>query len=399
MNIVVVGGGLAGANAVEELRTQGYTGDITLLGAEPHPPYERPPLSKGVLLGNDEPDSVFVHDAQWYADQQVDLRTGSAATAIDLDGRRVSVGGQDVHYDRLLVATGSQPRHLPVVDRSGADVLHLRTIEDSRRLKEHLSGTLLVIGAGWIGLEVAAAARLAGAEVTVVETAALPLLAVLGPEVAPLFADLHREHGVDLRLGTSIDAVEHDGGTRVRLSDGHEVRPDLVVVGIGAEPSVELAATAGLDVDNGVLVDAALRTANQDVYAAGDVANHDHPVLGRRIRVEHWDAAINQGKHAARAMLGGDEPYTTLPYFFTDQYDLGMEYVGSVGPEGYDEVVVRRNDEGKPSTFLWISRDRVVAGMHVDDWDAIDHLRAVVGREATAAHRDASVPMAEAVSG
>ena len=400
MNIVVIGGGLAGANAVEQLRAQGYTEDITLLGAEPHPPYERPPLSKGVLLGNDEPDSVFVHDAQWYADQQVDLRTGSAVTSLDLDGRKVSVGGQDLHYDRLLVATGAQPRHLPAVDRSGADVLYLRTIEDSLLLKSRLSGTVLVVGAGWIGLEVAAAARLAGAEVTVVETAELPLLGVLGPEVAPLFADLHRGHGVDLRLSTSLESVEHDaGGTRVRLSDGHEVRPDLVVVGIGAAPSVELAATAGLEVDNGVLVDAALRTANQDVFAAGDVAHHDHPVLGRRIRVEHWDTAINQGKHVARVMLGSDEPYTALPYFFTDQYDLGMEYVGSLGPEGYDEVVVRRNGEGKPSTFLWIQADRVVAGMHVDDWDAIDHLRSAVGSKGTAAHRDPDVPLADAVSG
>ena len=399
MNIVVIGGGLAGANAVEELREQGYSGDITLLGAEPHPPYERPPLSKGVLLGNDEPDSVFVHDEQWYADQQVDLRTGSAVTALNLDGRRVNVHGQDLHYDRLLIATGAQPRHLPAVDRSGADVLYLRTIEDSLTLKSRLSGHVLIVGAGWIGLEVAAAARLAGADVTIVETAELPLLAVLGPEVAPVFADLHREHGVDLRLSTSVDTVEHDGGrTRVRLSDGHEVSPDLIVVGIGAAPSVELAETAGLAVDNGVLVDSALRTANSDVFAAGDVASHDHPVLGRRIRVEHWDTAINQGKHAARVMLGDDKPYEHLPYFFTDQYDLGMEYVGGVGPDGYDEVVIRRNDDGKPATVLWIARDKVVAGMHIDDWDAIDHLRSAVGRDATPALKDTGVALGDALA-
>jgi len=399
MNIVVIGGGLAGANAVEELREQGYSGDITLLGAEPHPPYERPPLSKGVLLGNDEPDSVFVHDEQWYADQQVDLRTGSAVTALNLDGRRVNVHGQDLHYDRLLIATGAQPRHLPAVDRSGADVLYLRTIEDSLTLKSRLSGHVLIVGAGWIGLEVAAAARLAGADVTIVETAELPLLAVLGPEVAPVFADLHREHGVDLRLSTSVDTVEHDGGrTRVRLSDGHEVSPDLIVVGIGAAPSVELAETAGLAVDNGVLVDSALRTANSDVFAAGDVASHDHPVLGRRIRVEHWDTAINQGKRAARVMLGDDKPYEHLPYFFTDQYDLGMEYVGGVGPDGYDEVVIRRNDDGKPATVLWIARDKVVAGMHIDDWDAIDHLRSAVGRDATPALKDPGVALGDALA-
>jgi NADPH-dependent 2,4-dienoyl-CoA reductase/sulfur reductase-like enzyme len=254
------------------------------------------------------------------------------------------------------------------------------------------------VGAGWIGLEVAAAARLAGADVTIVETAELPLLAVLGPEVAPVFADLHREHGVDLRLSTSVETVEHDGGrTRVRLSDGHEVSPDLIVVGIGAAPSVELAETAGLAVDNGVLVDSALRTANSDVFAAGDVASHDHPVLGRRIRVEHWDTAINQGKHAARVMLGDDKSYEHLPYFFTDQYDLGMEYVGGVGPDGYDEVVIRRNDDGKPATVLWIASDKVVAGMHIDDWDAIDHIRAAVGRDATPALKDAGVALGDAL--
>jgi NADPH-dependent 2,4-dienoyl-CoA reductase/sulfur reductase-like enzyme len=252
-----------------------------------------------------------------------------------------------------------------------------------------------VIGAGWIGLEVASAARQAGGQVTVVETAPLPLARVLGPEIATVFAGLHREHGVDLRLETGLDSIARDGGrVTVRLSDGHELSPDLVVVGIGAGPDDRLASTAGLATDNGVLVDAALRTSGRDVWAAGDVANHDHPTLGR-VRVEHWDNAIHQGKHAARAMLGDDAAYDRQPYFFTDQYDLGMEYVGHVGPDGYDEVVVRGDLEGRVFSALWLADDRVVAGMHVNDWDATDALRAVVGTPATGRVRDPSVPLAD----
>jgi NADPH-dependent 2,4-dienoyl-CoA reductase/sulfur reductase-like enzyme len=229
-----------------------------------------------------------------------------------------------------------------------------------------------------------------------VENARLPLLRVLGPEVAQVFADLHRDHGVDLRLETTIEEIDHRSGkTTVVLSDGHRAGPDLVVVAIGAAPADGLAASAGLPTDGGVLVDARLRTADPHVYAVGDVANHDHPGLGRRVRVEHWDNAIHQGRHAARVMLGSDEPYHRLPYFFTDQYDLGMEYVGHVGPEGYDEVVVRSRDDGAVLSALWIHDDRVVAGMHANDWDAIDPIRQLVGTEATPAVRDPAVALAD----
>ncbi|QBR94219.1 NAD(P)/FAD-dependent oxidoreductase [Nocardioides euryhalodurans] len=395
MGIVVVGGGLAGAHAVEELRAQGHTGPVTLIGSEQHPPYERPPLSKGLLLGTDEPDSPIVRDAGWYADHDVELLTGHTVTAVDTAARRVALGDRELDYDRLLLATGARPRRLAVADDSGAEVAYLRTLEDSLALKERLGGHLLVIGAGWIGLEVASAARQAGGSVTVVESASLPLERVLGPEVAPVFAELHREHGVDLRLGTGVAAVEHTGGgTRVVLDDGSAITPDLVVVGIGAVPEDRLAVEAGLAVDGGVLVDARLRTSDDHVFAAGDVAHHDHPVLGHRIRVEHWDTAIHQGKHAARAMLGDDAAYDRQPYFFTDQYDLGMEYVGHTGA-GYDDVVLRGDLAGRIFSALWIRGDRVVAGMHVNDWDAIDPLKAVVGREATAAVRDPGVPLAD----
>jgi 3-phenylpropionate/trans-cinnamate dioxygenase ferredoxin reductase subunit len=393
MNIVVVGAGLAGANAVEELRAQGHSGDITLIGAEPHPPYERPPLSKGLLLGRAETDSVFVHSSQWYADQGVELVTDARVTEIDLDRGHVEAGGRQWSYDRLLMATGATPRRLPVADQSGADIVYLRTLDDALDLRARLSENLLIIGAGWIGLEVAAAARQARGTVTVVEPAAIPLARVLGPEVAPVFANLHRDHGVDLRLSTSVEAIEHTrDGTIARLSDGHEVRPDLILVGIGANPAIELGATAGLVTDHGIVVDACLRASDPHVYAAGDVATHDHPNLGR-IRVEHWDTAIHQGRHAARSMLGHDAPYTRQPYFFTDQYDLGMEYVGHVGPAGYDDIVIRGDLAGRVFTALWIKGTRVVAGMHVNDWDAMDTLRNLVGHEADRVARDADIAL------
>ena len=395
VNVVVVGGGLAGAKAVEELLANGHTGDITLVGAEPRRPYERPPLSKGLLLGTEQPDSVFVHDADWYAAQQVELLTGTRVTGLDLASRRIELTDRQVPYDRLLLATGARPRRLAMAEHSGADVIHLRTLEDSLALKPRLSEKVLIIGAGWIGLEVAAATREAGGSVTVVESAALPLLGVLGPEVAPLFAALHRDHGVDLRLATSVESIERTAsGTVVRLSDGHEVRPDLVLVAIGVEPDVELGAAAGLSVDDGIVVDAALRASAPGVLAAGDVAAHDHPTLGR-IRVEHWDTAIQHGRHAARTMLGDDAPYTRQPYFFTDQYDLGMEYVGHVGPDGYDEVTFRGDLAGRMFTALWTRGNRVVAGMQVNDFDVTDALRSVVGQNVGLLARDPDVDLAQ----
>jgi NADPH-dependent 2,4-dienoyl-CoA reductase/sulfur reductase-like enzyme len=379
MNIVIVGGGLAAAKAVEELREQGRDDSVTVLCAEPHLPYERPPLSKGLLLGNDEPDSVFVHDQQWYDDHGVDVRLGVEATSLDLARRHVVAGGEELSYDRLLLATGSAPRRLPLADESGAPVAYLRTLDDSLALTKQLGGRVVIIGGGWIGLEVASAVRNAGGEVAVVEALELPLLGPLGHRVATTFADLHREHGVDLRLSAKVTAMSQRAGRAVvRLEDGAELDADLVLVGIGAVPLDGLARDAGLEVDNGVLVDARLRSSDPHVFAAGDLANHDHPVLGRRIRVEHWDTAIEQGRHAARTMLGGDEPYERLPYFFTDQYDLGMEYVGS--SEGYDDVVIRGDEKGRVFRAFWLRDGVVIAAMHVNDWDASDDLRAAVGK-------------------
>jgi 3-phenylpropionate/trans-cinnamate dioxygenase ferredoxin reductase subunit len=365
MSIVIVGAGLAGGTAATELREHGYDGRVVLIGAEEHPPYERPPLSKGYLLGNDPLDDAFVHPRQWYADHEVELRLGVRATGVDVSEQVVRTTEGDEPFDGLLLATGAEPRRLPMAEESGAPTAYLRTIEDSDRLKSTFAEgrRIVVVGAGWIGLEVAAAARAAGCEVTIFEMAELPLLRVLGPTVAEVFAGLHREHGVDLRLGSSFTAADLAGA-------------DLVVVGVGVAPRVELAQDAGLGVENGVLVDARLRTTVPSVYAVGDIANHDHPVLGRRIRVEHWDTAINQAKVAARNLVGADEVYDAMPYFFTDQYDLGMEYVGHGGAE--DEVVVHGDLEARVFRAFWVREGRVVAAMHANDWDATDDLRAAV---------------------
>jgi 3-phenylpropionate/trans-cinnamate dioxygenase ferredoxin reductase subunit len=387
---VVVGGGLAAAKAVEELRASGYADRVVVYGAEHHLPYERPPLSKGYLLGNDPLESAFVHPPDWYDENDVDLRLGREVVAVDTGAHVVRSRGDEQSYDRLLLATGASPRRLAMADESGAPVAYLRTIEDSTRLKEAFGAgrSVAVIGGGWIGLEVASAARQADATVTVLEYLDLPLLRVLGPEVAQVFADLHVEHGVDLRTGVQVSGLERDGDRAVlHIGDGSRVEADLVVVGVGVGPNVALAEGAGLETDNGILVDEHLQTSAQDVFAAGDVANAMHPVLGRRVRVEHWDTAIEQGRTAARSMLGQDAVYDRLPYFFTDQYDLGMEYVGSVGPEGYDEVVVRGDtsrDGGRTFTAFWLSGGQVLAGMHANDWDATDQIRGIVGRRVDA---------------
>jgi 3-phenylpropionate/trans-cinnamate dioxygenase ferredoxin reductase subunit len=387
--IVVVGGGLAAGTVVTELRGGGYDGPLALYTDEPHPPYERPPLSKDFLLDKAPLDNALVHPEEWYAEQGVDLHTGAPVTALDPSARTYTADGKTSSYAHLVLATGSRARRLALADDSGAPVLYLRRWEDSERMRQALQPgkRVAIIGGGWIGLEVASAARAHGADVVLVEAAAQPLLAVLGDEVAALFADLHRTHGVDLRTAAKIGAIRaSNGGVELEV-DGEQVRADVLVVGVGAAPDVSLAEAAGLTVDNGVRTDARLRTSADGVYAAGDIANADHPVLGHPLRVEHWDTAIQHGKVVARNLLGQDAEHDALPYFFTDQYDLGMEYVGNPGPEGFDRVVVRGRtggDDGGQFTAWWLRGERVVAGMHVNDWDAIDHVRRIVGTEVDA---------------
>ena len=382
-SVVVVGGGLTGARAVQKLRDEGYSGKLTVVGAEEHLPYERPPLSKGYLQGADERDSVFVKPKAWYDEQDVELLLGARAEQLDPASRRLVLGdGRELAWDALLLATGSRPRmlNLPGTDLDG--VLTLRTLDDSDRLKATLSRIrrLVIVGGGWIGLEVAAAARAADVAVTVLEHAELPLLAVLGREVATVFADLHRAHDVDLRVGVDVAAiVGRDGAvTGVALGDGEVVPADAVLVAVGASPRTELAKSAGLDVRSGVVVDAGLRSSAPGIFAAGDIAEAYHPILRDHIRVEHWDNAREQGFAAARSMLGQDVSYERLPYFYTDQYDLGMEYTGYLKPGGYDDVVLRGDVPGLKFVVLWLAAGRVVAGMGVNVWDAMDPVRELV---------------------
>jgi 3-phenylpropionate/trans-cinnamate dioxygenase ferredoxin reductase component len=383
MAFVIVGGGLAGAKAAETLRAEGYDGEVVLVSAEGERPYERPPLSKGYLLGSDERDSAFVHPKAWYDEHDVQLRLSTRATALDPDAHEVELGhGERLGYEKLLLTTGSIPRRLSVPGAESDGVLYLRELPDSDRIRAALTSgaRIVVVGAGWIGLEVAAAARHHGADVTVLEVADLPLQRVLGDDIARVFADLHREHDVDLRLGTGVEQFRPvGGGLSVVDSTGDAIDADTVVVGVGIRPALDLAEVAGLSIDDGVAVDASLRTSAPDVYAAGDVAAAEHPILGTRIRVEHWANALNGGPVAARSMLGQDVVYDELPYFFTDQYDLGMEYIGHAPPGSYDRVVVRGDLAGREFQAFWLSGGRALAGMHVNLWDdGIDPIKEVV---------------------
>jgi 3-phenylpropionate/trans-cinnamate dioxygenase ferredoxin reductase subunit len=381
-SFIIVGGGLAGAIAAQTLREEGFDGKITLLGAEPHRPYERPPLSKDYLQGKADRDSVFVHREQWYADHAVELRLGAAVTAIDPVSRTVTTAsGGRLGYDKLLLATGSTPRRLSLRGADLDGVHYLRTIEDSDRIKAGFAGArrVTIIGAGWIGLETAAAARHAGLDVTLLESAEMPLLRVLGHEAAPIFADLHRDHGVELRCQVSVAELAGRNGavTGVNLSDGSRIDADLVLVGVGITPNTQLAAEAGLDVGNGISVDEHLRTSNADIYAAGDVADAYNPRLDRHLRVEHWENARRQGATAAKAMLGQDAINTRPSYFFSDQYDLGMEYTGDIGPSGYDQVIFRRPADSQLIVF-WLHEQTIQAGMNINIWDIADDIEQLI---------------------
>jgi len=379
---VIVGAGLAGAKAAQTLRDEGFDGDVVLLGEEPERPYERPPLSKGLLLGTADRETVFVHEAGWYAEHDVDLRTGVGVAAIDRAARQVELAdGQRIRYDALLLATGSTPRPLDVPGSYLDGVQQLRTLADSDRIAAALvdGAHLVVVGAGWIGLEVAAAARQRGAAVTVLDRSRLPLLRVLGPDIAPVFADLHRDNGVTFRHGAAVREFRGDGQvSSVLLHDGTELPADAVVVGVGVHPNVGLAETAGLAVDNGVVVDQSLRTSDPRIYAAGDIANAYHPLYSTHLRVEHWATALHSGPAAARSMLGVRVVYDRLPYFYTDQYDLGMEYTGHAPPGGYDTVVVRGDLAKREFIAFWTADRRVVAGMNVNVWDVTTDIEILI---------------------
>jgi NADPH-dependent 2,4-dienoyl-CoA reductase/sulfur reductase-like enzyme len=407
---VIVGGGLAGAKAAETLRAEGFTGRVILICDERDHPYERPPLSKGYLLGKEERDSVFVHEPAWYAQAEIELHLGQIVVDIDREARAVRLGdGTLVQYDKLLLATGAEPRRLDIPGTDLAGVHHLRRLAHAERLRGVLTslgrdnGHLVIAGAGWIGLEVAAAAREYGAEVTVVEPLPTPLHSVLGPELGQLFADLHREHGVRFHFGRRLTEITGQDGVvlAARTDDGEEHPAHDVLAAIGAAPRTALAEAAGLTIADrahggGIAVDASLRTSDPDIYAAGDVASALHPLFGFPVRVEHWANALNGGPAAARAMLGQEVTYDRVPYFFSDQYDVGLEYSGWAPPGTYDEVVIRGDAGKRQFIAFWLADGRVLAGMNVNVWDVTEPIqrlirsRARVGPEALS---DPSVPL------
>lgn len=400
---VIIGGGLAGAKAAEAIRKEGFHGQVVLVSEEAERPYDRPPLSKDYLLGKSEREKVFVHPEEWYSEHDVDLRLHTRATAVDRATHEVVMeNSQRLGYDKLLLATGSSPRHLAVPGHDLGGVLYLRGLEDCEVIKAAFAAAqrVCIIGAGWIGLETAVAARAAGAEVTVIEMAELPLLAVLGREVAEIYASLHREHGVDLRLGVKVAEITGADGraTGVRLADDAVIGADVVVVGVGIAPNTGLAEAAGLAVDDGIVVDENLHTTAPDIFAAGDVANAYYPFYDRHIRLEHWSAALNQGPVAAANMTGRLTAYDKVPYFFSDQYDMGMEYSGYVGQGGYDRVIIRGDVAKREFLAFWMGNGRVLAGMNVNIWDVTDAVQTLVrsGRSVdTAKLADPSVPLGD----
>lgn len=378
---VIVGASLAGASAAAQLRKDGFEGRIVLLGAEPDRPYERPALSKAYLRRTAERAKLDVQRPTFYDENAIELRTSTRVTAVE--PRSLEVVLQDGHrlrYDRLLLATGATPRRLEIPGSDLAGVHYLRTVEDAEAIRDAAVGAhrVVVIGGGWIGAEVAASISQLGLPVALVAPGSVPLERVLGPEVGAVYRDVHAEHGVELvmhqraaafRGRTAVEAVETADGTRIE--------GDLVVVGVGARPRTELAGVAGLEVGDGILADAQLETSVPGIFAAGDVAAAWHPVLRARIRVEHWDNAKRQGRAAARNMLGNAEPYLRIPYFYSDQYDLGVEYAGYAPT--WDRVVFRGEPASRAFVAFWLSDGRVVAGMNANVWQVNDAIAALVG--------------------
>jgi 3-phenylpropionate/trans-cinnamate dioxygenase ferredoxin reductase subunit len=375
---------LAGAKTAETLRSEGFSGQVVLVGEEAVRPYERPPLSKDYLRGEVGRDAAFVHSEDYYDTHQIELRLSTRVTSIEADQQEVVLDtGERLAYDVAVLAVGAQPRPITTPGADLEGIHYLRSVDDSDRLREAIRAArrVAVIGAGWIGSEVAASARQMGAEVAIVEIAELPLERVLGPELGNFYREVHVEHGVEMHLGVGVESLRGTGRVEaVRLTDGTELTADMVVVGIGVAPRLGLAEAAGLTLENGVATDEFLASSAPGIYAVGDVAAAWHPILSRRIRLEHWSSALNQGPVAARNILGEATPYERIPYFYSDQYEVGMEYSGHA--TAWDQVVFRGDPASREFIAFWLEKGRVAAGMNVNVWDVADTIAALVaGRQ------------------
>jgi 3-phenylpropionate/trans-cinnamate dioxygenase ferredoxin reductase subunit len=397
---LIIGGGLAAAKAVEGIREHDPDGEITLVTEEEHLPYERPPLSKDVLIGKEPFDVVFPYSAHWYVDQGVDVVLGDPVASLDASARTATLRGGAVRYwDRALLATGSAVRKLDIPGGDLPGVHYLRTLDDSLALLEKLrgGGDVVVVGGGWIGLEVAAAARSHDCTVTLVEPQAAPLQGVVGPRIGRWFAELHASHGVQLRLGTGVAAFTGTDRVNGVLTEGDVTIPaDLVVVGVGIRPRTELAEAAGAQVEDGVVTDHTLRTSLDGVWAAGDVARWDSVLFGRRLRVEHWANAQDGGLAAGRSMAGAEITYDPVPFFFSDQYDVGLEYSGYVPADSGAELVVRGDPRTNEFMAFWVlpeaSGVRLLAGMHVNTWDTMDAVQTMIRHHTVVAREQLADP-------
>ncbi len=386
-HLIIVGGGLAGGTAAATLRGEGFDGEVTIVAEEPHPPYQRPPLSKGYLAGREDLSAVMLHPAEWYAEQRIEVITGVAATALDPASRTLALAdGRELGYDGLLLATGASPRTLPLPGHALPGVHQLRRLDDSDALAAALRDggrRLVLIGSGWIGMEVAATARELGNEVVILERDPVPLAAALGARLGGEFARMHVEHGVDLRTSVAVERITGSSRAEGVVVDGETVAADLVLIGVGAVPNLALAHAAGLELDNGIAVDAGLRTSAPGVWAAGDVANAYHPVVRRRMRSEHWANAFAAGGVAARSMLGNDAVHDAIPYFYTDQYDLGMELSGYPPLMADADLVIRGDLAAREYVAFWVAAGRVVGGMNVNVWDVNETVQRLIRSEAS----------------
>ncbi len=376
--IVIVGAGQAAGVAAATLRGEGFAGAIVVVGDEPYLPYERPPLSKKVLIGSAEPEATYLKPAAFYAEQAIELRLGVPVVAIERAARRVTLAdGAELAYDKLIVATGSKVRRLEIAGAAPEDVFYLRGIDDCLALRARLieGARLVVVGGGYIGLEVAASARQRGVEVTVVEAGGQVMGRVVGPEIGRFFAAEHAARGVDIRTGVTVSKVANG---RAQCSDGASVAADLFVVGVGIVADTALAEAAGLAVDNGIVVDEFGRTSDPDIYACGDVTNHPNPALGRRVRLESWQNAQNQAVAVARALVGNPRPYGEVPWFWSDQYDLNLQMVGL--PEAWERLVLRGDMAARRFTAFYLQGEQVVAANAVNNGRDIRPARELIAR-------------------